>query len=110
MAWLQCNMLEKFLKKLGVNSYDELNSDEKETYKEWEQSLSGRKLTDKDVENFLELELETAVSRLTEVNLSKEDEIFRKVEVRFIKKIKNFLDGPKLEKKFAERAIEELIK
>lgn len=102
-------MLEKLLKKLNLNSYEELNQEEKETYKNWELSLSGRKLTDEDVSVFLSQELETAVSRLTDVDLKKEDEIFRKVEVRFIKKMQNFLNTPKVEKAFAEQSIKQLI-
>ena len=101
-------MLEKFLKKIGVKSYEELNADEKATYNEWEQALQGRKLTDKDVSNFLEDELSMAVTRVTEVNLSKEDEMFRKAEIRLIKKILTFLNGPKVEKEFAKKAIEQL--
>lgn len=104
------NMLDKFLKKLGVGSYEELNQEEKATFSEWEQALRGRKLTDADVESFLQFELNSAVSRLTETNLSKEDEIFRKVEVRFIKKILDFINSPKTEKQFAEQAIGQLMK
>ena len=103
-------MLEKFLKKLGVSSYLDLNEEEKATYVEWEKSLSGRKLTDKEVSDFLAFELEQAVTRVTEVNLSKEDEIFRKVEIKFIKKLQNFINSPLVEKQFAEKAIEQLIK
>lgn len=103
-------MLEKYLKKLGLSSYLELNDEEKETYKEWEAQLAGRKLTDKDVKDFLQLEYENAVSRLTEINLSKEDEIFRKVEVKFIKKVMEFINSPLVEKQFAQKAIEQLIK
>jgi len=103
-------MLQKYLKKLGINSYQDLNEEEKDSYKEWEQAISGRKLTDKDVVNWLEEELSQSVSRLTEINLSKDDEIFRKVEVRFIKKILNFLNSPMLEKQFAEKSIEQLLK
>lgn len=103
-------MLEKLLKKLNLNSYEELNQEEKETFKNWEISLSGRKLTDEDVSIFLQKELEIAVSRVTEVDLKKEDEIFRKVEIRLIKKIQNFLNSPKVEKAFAEQSINQLIK
>ena len=102
-------MLEKYLKKLGLSSYEELNAEEKETFKEWEVALSGRKLTDKDVEAWLQSELDLSVSRLTEVDLKKEDEIFRKVEIRMIKKIQNFLNSPKVEKAFTEKAIEQLM-
>ena len=101
-------MLEKFLRKIGVKSFEELNDEEKQTYREWEAALSGRKLTDTDVENFLNEELSLAVSRLTEHDLSKEAELFRKMEVRFIKKIQNFLNTPLVEKQFAEKAIAQL--
>lgn len=103
-------MLEKFLKKIGVSSYLDLNEEEKKTYKEWEESLRGRKLTDKDVSEFLQSELDLAVSRVTEVDLKKEDEIFRKVEIRLIKKIQNFLNSPLVEKTFAEKSIEQMMK
>lgn len=102
-------MLEKFLKKLGLSSYTELNDEEKKTYVEWETALKGRKITDKDVAEFLSMELDVSVSRVTETDLKKEDEIFRKVEIRMIKKIMNFLNSPKIEKLFAEKSIEQLI-
>lgn len=103
-------MLEKFLKKLGVNSYLDLNDEEKATYMEWEKSLSGRKITDKEVQDFLAFELDQAVTRVTEVNLSEKDEMFRKVEIRFIKKLQSFINSPLVEKQFAEKAIEQLTK
>lgn len=103
------NPLDKFLRKVGVKSYSDLNAEEKETYKQWEMVLSGRKLTDDEVKNFLHRELDEAIVRLTEVDLTKEGEIFRKVEVRFIKKILNFLDMPRVEKEMLEKNIENLI-
>jgi len=102
--------LKNELKKIGINSFEELNPEEKKTYREWEEALSGRKITQKEYQDWLAYELDMAVSRLTEINLSKEDEIFRKVEVRFIKKILNFINGPKIEKQFAEKSIAQLTK
>lgn len=99
------NILEKYLKKIGVKSYEELNQEEKETYKEWETSISGRRLTDEDVKEFLNLELQTAISRVTEVNLTKEDETFRKCEIKLIQKILKFLDSPRVEKELLEKQI-----
>ncbi len=102
-------VLDKFLRKIGAKSYLDLNDEEKETFKTWEQSLSGRRLTDEEVREFLDRELNEAIVRLTEVDLSKESEIFRKVEVRFIKKILTFLDMPLVEKQMLEQNIEKLI-
>lgn len=99
-------ILKKYLKKIGVTSYEELTSEEKETYREWETSLAGRKLTDQDVQEFLNTELGVAVSRLTDVDLKIEDAIFRKVEVRMIKKIITFLNMPAMEKQLIEKQIQ----
>lgn len=99
------SLLNKYLQKIGVKSYDELNSEEKETFREWEVALSGRKLTDEDVQNFLSQELEIAIARLTEVDLPKETEIFRKMEVKMIRKIQTFLNAPQIEKKLLENQL-----
>ena len=103
------SITDKWLKKLGVR-FEDLNQEEKDTYNEWEQAISGRKLSDKDITEWLEEELSQAVSRITDINLSKEDEIFRKVEVKFIKKVLNFINSPVVERQFAEKAIEQIIK
>ncbi len=101
-------ILEKYLKKLGVKKFEDLNSEEKETFKEWELALSGRTITEEDYRKFLEMELSTAISRLTDegVKLNSDADIFRKVEVRLIKKIIAFLDMPLVEKQLLEKQIE----
>jgi hypothetical protein len=100
------NILEKYLKKIGVGSYEDLNLEEKETMKKWEESLQGRRITDEEYRLFLETELEEATSRLCEVDLPKEAEIFRKVEVRVMRKIISFLNMPLIEKQLLEKQIE----
>lgn len=100
------SIINGFLKKIGVSSYEELNAEEKQTFREWEIALQGRQITEADYRTFLETELDIAISRLTDVDLKKEDEIFRKVEVRFIKKIINLLDMPAFEKKLLEQQIQ----
>ena len=103
------DILKKYLTKIGVGNYEELTSDEKDTYKLWEESISGRKLTDDEVSNFLQTELSQAILKLTEVNLSKEDEIYRKCEVRMIQKIQKFLESPKIEKAMIEKQISSML-
>ncbi len=101
--------LTAYLKKVGIMSYDQMSPEEKETYREWEIALQGRKLTDEDVRRFLESELSTAVNRVTEVDLKTEEAIFRKVEVRFIKRIINFLNMPAMEQELLKKQIESKI-
>lgn len=88
-----------------VHSFNDLNDEERDTYRKFEEVLRGRSITDSDYRSFLEKELEIAVTRLTDVDLKVEDAIYRKVEVRFIKKILNFLDMPAIEKVMLENQI-----
>lgn len=103
------NRRAKQLRLPEAKSFEDLSDEEKETYKEWEKTLVGRKLTDEDVREFLENELEVAITRLTDENvkLSSEVDIFRKVEVRFIKKVISFLNMPNVERAMIEKQIEQ---
>lgn len=103
-------MLDQFLRKIGVKKYDDLNAEEKETYREWEASLAGRRVTEDDYRKFLESELSGAISRLTDVDLKREASAFRKAEVRIIQKILSFMDMPKVEKQMLENQLESRIK
>ena len=100
------SILDKFLKHKGIKNFVDLNDEERKTFKEWEASLAGRTISQDEYRNFLESELSLAIGRLTEIDLSKEAEIFRKVEVRLIKKILSFLDMPLVEKSILETQIE----
>ncbi len=100
------NKLELFLKKLGVNSYEDLNSEEKETYRQWELSLRGRKLTDDDVANFLATEENMTVTSLISKKLSEREDIFLKMKLDFIRKVRGFLSSPQVEKNMVESNIE----
>ncbi len=106
------NYIKKQAKRMGLaepKDFEDLTQEEKDTYKEWENVLVGRKLTDEDVKDFLNSELETAISRLTDENvkLSSEIDTFRKVEVRFIKKVISFLNMPNVERAMIEKQIEQ---
>ena len=102
-------MLQKYLKKLGLTSFSDLNDEEKKTFREWEEALSGRKLTDKEVEDWLNAEYDIATSRITEEGLDKNVITFRQVEIKFIKKILNFINSPKIAQQMAEKSIQQLI-
>lgn len=102
-------MLNKYLKKLGLNSFSDLNEEEKKTFHEWEEALNERKLTDKEVEDWLTAELDIATSRICEEGLDSNVITFRQVEIKFIKKILNFINSPKVARQFAEKSIKQLM-
>lgn len=100
-------MLEKFLKKIGVHKYEELNEEEKKTYRDWEIALAGRKVTEEDYKKFLEMELEVAIGRLLEEDASPSSVALRKAEVKLIKKVLSFMEMPMIEKGLLEKQLEQ---
>lgn len=99
------NLLEKMLGKLGV-SYEELNDEERDTFKKWGTALAGRKLTDEDVKTFLDTEYHDAVVKLSSQKLNERDDIFLKMKLDFIIKTKEFLAIPEKEKAMVEQQIQ----
>lgn len=102
-------ILDQLLRKLGVESYTDLNDEERATFKEWEQALNGRKITDDDVAIFLQTELETSLQKLISQPLKEREDIFLKMEVNFIRKLQKFLDAPRVEKELLEQQIKNQI-
>ena len=102
-------MLQKYLKKLGLTSFSDLNEEEKKTFREGEEALSGRKLTDKEVEEWLNAEYDIATSRICEEGLDSNVITFRQVEIKFIKKILNFINSPKVAQQVAVKSIQQLM-
>jgi len=104
------SILQKYLKKIGVDNYSELNAEEKETYKVWEQGLNGKKLTDEDVATFLQVQEDETIVKLINAPLSERDDVFLKMKLEMIRKIRGFLFSPEFEKQMLERNISNLIK
>jgi hypothetical protein len=103
------NALEKYLKKIGVKHFHELNEEEKATYRTWEETLNGRKITDDEVVSFFNTELEDTINKLVSKKYNEEDDRFLKVKLDFLRKVKNFLKMPEYEKKIVEQGINRLL-
>jgi hypothetical protein len=100
------SVLDRFLKKLGVSSYNDLNEEERKTFRDWENALQGRRLTDEDVKVFIETEKERCTTAILNPEVSKEVDTFYKMELDLLRRIENFLNSPKLEKELLEKQIE----
>jgi len=103
------NILEKYLTKLHVKEFSELQDDEKETYRNWQSVLEGRKLTDEDVSRFLKTEEEETIQKLVSQHNKDREDTFLKMKLDFIRKIKYFLDSPRVEKEVLEQNIERML-
>lgn len=97
------------LKKLGVNSFLDLNESERESYRSWEQALSGRRLTDEDVKEFLTREVEETISKLTTKKLKEREDTFLKMKLEFTRSLQRFLNSPIIEVEAAKRQLEATI-
>jgi len=103
------SILNKFLDKIGVKDYSELTSEEKTTYRSWEDALSGRKLTDKEIATFFETEIEEIQVKLISARISSREDLFLKMKLEFIRSAKAFLATPLIEKQMVENEISNLI-
>lgn len=100
------SLLQKYMEKMtGAKSFMELNQEEKETYRTWEEALSGRKLTDDDVADFLDKELDDTLSKLEQSRFRDKDDSFLKARLSILRSVKRFLNGPKMEKMLVEQQI-----
>lgn len=104
------SLLKKYLEKCFVSEFSELSAEEKSTYLEWQEILTGRQITDEDVQQFFDTELEEIQNKLVNPNLSQREDIFLKMNLQMIRKIKAFLDSPKREKEMLEQNINKLMK
>ena len=103
------SILDKYLKKIGVEEFTELSEEEKTTYREWEKSLAGRKITDEDVVRFIKEEENETINKLISKGLSEREDTFLKMKLEFTKKLITFLSLPELEREMTESSINQLI-
>lgn len=102
-------ILDKFLNKCGVKNFSDLNNEEKETYRSWQEVLEGKQITDAEVKVFLDNEEDEAIKKLTTSKLNTRDDIFLKMKLEFVRKIKGFLLYPEQQKKMLEQNINQLM-
>jgi len=103
------NILEKYLKKIGVKHFHELNDEEKQTFRTWEESLNGRKITDDEVVSFFNTEIEDTINKLVSMEYNEKEDRFLKVKLDFLRKVKNFLKMPEVERQIVEQGINKLL-
>lgn len=104
------SILSTYLKKLGVDDFSELTEEEKATYKEWEESLNGKKITDDDVAAFLAQEENEVINKLVNKKLNEREDTFLKMKLEFIRQVRGFLQLPEAQKHMVENQIKNLIK
>ena len=77
------DVLQKYLRKLGVATFEDLNKEERETLFAWEEALKGRKITDDEVVAWLDNEKREIIAKLTNMDLSSKADTFLKMELNY---------------------------
>lgn len=100
-------MLEGYLRKLGVNKVSDLTEEEKVTYREYEQILTGRQITEKEVRSFFDQQLELTTQKLLSTKLDTREDTFLKMKLEFLRQITSFLDAPDREREQLQALIQD---
>lgn len=91
-------ILQKALQKLGVKSYNDLNELEKETFKQWEQSLAqGDSITSEEVVESVRDMLEQTLTKLEDENLSEKARTFLLCQMKIVKYVLRTIESPRAE-------------
>ena len=103
------NILDKLLKKRGIDNQDELDSEEKAIFENWRKILSKEELTINDVKDFCKTQISIIESKwqdmTTEVN--KKNELIPYHTV--YKSIEKLLDAPRAEREQLEAQLNRLL-
>lgn len=89
------DFIDKFLKKRGINSYDELNHVEKETYKRMLKVMSDKTLTVSDLKSYISTMKSSVASQLSDTPETDRDKnIHLKARLKNYSLLEDFLAGP----------------
>ena len=102
-------ILTEILTKLGLK-YEDLNSDEKETYRNWEEVLVNKEMTMENIKQFLNTVILQIETDLIQPDNSDKKDSFLKAQLRCYKTILFFIESPKQSKDYLEAYLSTLFK
>ena len=104
------DILAKILRKRGLNSVEELDKDEKQTFQNWQAVLSKDELTIEDVKNFCQSQVDVIEGKWADLNTSQD----KKAELipyhTVYKTLLLAIDSPKAQRENLENQLNNLIK
>jgi uncharacterized protein (UPF0335 family) len=98
------SVLHNLLEKLGLK-YEDLTAEEKKSYDEYTQILSQPEITIDDLKGFIPSQIERLESEQNDYRNTKEKDLFLKAQIRNLKMIHSFIQGPEARKKWLEETL-----
>ena len=103
------NLLSKLFQKRGIDKFDDLDEEEKKTFKTWEEMLSKEELTTTDIKNFCQSQVDTIEGMWKDYTLPQE----RKAELipyhTVYSTLLKAIDSPKVVRESLEKNLLQLL-
>lgn len=103
-------MLDKILEKIGIKSYEDLNEEEKKTYREWEKILSKGEITIEELKKFIINQITVLELQILNPDNSKEKDVFLKSQLRILRVLLGFIESPKKSREWLEGYLKSIFK
>lgn len=100
------NILEKLLKKRGIEGIEKLNDDELEQYKGWQKVLSKEKLTVEDIREFCQAQVDMIKARWRKLEPQDERLV---VMFTIYSTLIEVIDSPRAEREKLESYLNQLL-
>lgn len=101
-------LLSKALEKLGLKSFNDLNEIEKATFKQWEEVLRGKKITQEDVLTDIKEYSEKLLTEVFNKENTDKQRFYLLSQLEVVKYIVKLLENPKADVRRVENEIESL--
>jgi len=103
------DQLDEFLKKLGLK-YENLNSEERDTYTSWLKALQQGNLTTERVKEYISSLRSNVENQLTRFDVGKNEDIYLKARLRNLILIEAMMATPERAKRALEQALANNLK
>jgi len=101
-------LLQKALSNLGLSSFNDLNEPEKETFKQWENVLHGKKITQEDVIGEIKTFQEKILTQLEDSSLNDKQKSYLLAQLSVVRFIVRTVESPKQDVRRVEQEINSL--
>ena len=102
-------LIEKLLKKRGIERIEDLSPSEKETYDRWQKALSTEPITIEKLTDFIKEQKGKAENLITDADNSPQKDMFLKASLNIYRSLLGLVGSPEVEKKSLEEYLQQLL-
>lgn len=103
------SLIEKLLKKRGIEDVEKLSPEEKETFKSWELVLNKEELTTDDIKKFLQSQISAIENKWKDFDVLKEKKADLISQFTIYKTLLLVMDSPKVARESLEIQLQQML-